>query len=1147
MSCFCASLCVAHLKIGIMYFTLDDVRAHFDSPAFQRGAEFVRNDRVHSIRLAGNSIKSSVNSEGDKVYQQDILLYPTRKGINFDGECTCPKGNNCAHVAAALLAFLQQEKAAESATLAGELLPQNLPSAVTVWLQRVEKAAHAKLTAPNGPTEEGGSSYRLLFVLSPDRTGRHVLLSLCKARLRPNGDVTMASPVSDLHALLTAPPAYVKPEELDLVRLFIAMRSGTTSQGPSIAEPRGKIGAQLLRMLIDDNQLMWTNSYTDMAKGLIFPLKSAQQQKAMLNWRDEGGMLKLAWQFELPTEVSDSRSMKSSGVIDYILPTVPAWYVNNLSCGELALQHGDASIPIKELQELVAQAPLLAPDDKSVVSHLLMANGLSQVVPLPEQVLEVLREGIKPTPCLALGSVVQPTRHGQRWCDYVVLSFDYDGEKVPLNQTMPVVRERDHTVERIARDKNAEANAAQALTALGFIPSKKPGSPLRSLVGALELPSQTEWLRFDRDGLKTLAVQGWRIDKLPEYRYDVADIDDWYAEIDDKDNAPGITWFELELGIVVNGQRVALLPVLVEMIRNAPYDFDAASLAARSDSDQLLATLPDGVRVALPWGRIKPILATLGELYFIEKPENTIRLPRLDAARLAELAGATQLRWMGGDKLRETGQKLLEFGGVQPVQPPAGLKATMRDYQIEGLAWMQFLREYEFAGILADDMGLGKTIQTLAHILTEKEAGRLDKPALVVAPTSLMSNWMDEAARFAPDLSVLMLQGKDRLQRFDQISKYDLVLTTYALLPRDEEVLKEHEYHLIILDESQYIKNMRSKSAQTAGLLRSRHRLCLTGTPLENHLGELWSQFHFLLPGLLGDEKGFNADFRNPIEKGGDEVRRLLLTRRIKPFLLRRTKDKVAKELPPKTEMIRSVELSGEQRDLYETVRLAMDKKVRDEIAKKGVARSQIVILEALLKLRQVCCDPRLVKSGLGKVTAASSSKLSELMEMLDELLAENRKILVFSQFTSMLALIEAELRARKIPYVLLTGDTVDRAGAVRAFQQGEVPLFLISLKAGGVGLNLTAADTVIHYDPWWNPATETQATDRAWRIGQDKPVFVYKLIANGTLEQKIQELQKKKADLAQAILTTGEVQNVQITPEDLQAIFAPLEEEFQV
>jgi SNF2 family DNA or RNA helicase len=292
----------------------------------------------------------------------------------------------------------------------------------------------------------------------------------------------------------------------------------------------------------------------------------------------------------------------------------------------------------------------------------------------------------------------------------------------------------------------------------------------------------------------------------------------------------------------------------------------------------------------------------------------------------------------------------------------------------------------------------------------------------------------------------------------------------------------------------------------------------------------------------LGDEKTFNSHFRHPIERQDDPLRRTLLNRRIKPFLLRRTKDNVAKELPPKTEMVRKVELSGAQRDLYETVRLAMDKKVRDEIDKKGVARSQIVILEALLKLRQVCCDPRLVKA-LPKKKDQASAKLVDLMQMVDDLLEEGRKILVFSQFTSMLALIEEELDARRIPYALLTGETKDRAAQVAAFQQGAVEIFLISLKAGGVGLNLTAADTVIHYDPWWNPAAENQATDRAWRIGQDKPVFVYKLIAKGTLEEKIQLLQQKKSDLAQSILSEGESQKLVLTQEDLQQIFAPLEE----
>jgi SNF2 family DNA or RNA helicase len=468
------------------------------------------------------------------------------------------------------------------------------------------------------------------------------------------------------------------------------------------------------------------------------------------------------------------------------------------------------------------------------------------------------------------------------------------------------------------------------------------------------------------------------------------------------------------------------------------------------------------------------------------------------------------------------------------VDIPAGLQARLRPYQHAGLSWMQFLREYGFGGILADDMGLGKTIQTLAHILVEKEAGRLDAPALVVAPTSLMGNWQAEAARFAPGLRVLLLHGKDRAAQFERIDDADLVLTTYPLLGRDEAALRRHRYHLLILDEAQYIKNSRSKSAQAACLLDARHRLCLTGTPVQNHLGELWSQFNFVMPGFLGGEKGFNAEFRKPIEQYGDSLRKDLLVRRVKPFMLRRTKDKVATELPPKTEIVFPVELGGAQRDLYETVRVAMDRKVRDEIDRKGLARSQIVILDALLKLRQVCCDPRLLK-GAGD---AGSAKLGALMELLETLLSEGRKVLVFSQFTSVLALIGDALRARAVEFVVLTGDTVDRAAPIAAFQQGKVGVFLISLKAGGVGLNLTAADTVVHYDPWWNPAAENQATDRAWRIGQERPVFVYKLIARGTLEEKIQDMQRRKGELANAVLEAdGEVASG-ISAADLQAIF---------
>ena len=387
---------------------------------------------------------------------------------------------------------------------------------------------------------------------------------------------------------------------------------------------------------------------------------------------------------------------------------------------------------------------------------------------------------------------------------------------------------------------------------------------------------------------------------------------------------------------------------------------------------------------------------------------------------------------------------------------------------------------------------------------------------------------------------MLSLHGPERKNKFDQIAGSDVVLTTYPLLWRDAEELMQHSYHLLILDEAQTVKNARSQGAEAVRKIDARHRLCITGTPLENHLGELWSQFDFLLPGFLGDNRQFTKHWRTPIEKQGDNQRRLLLARRIRPFILRRKKEDVAQELPPKTIIVRSVELEGSQRDLYETVRAAMDAKVREEIAIKGFNRSQIVILDALLKLRQVCCDPRLVKANAA-TKVKERAKLDLLMAMLPELVDEGRRILVFSQFTSMLALIEHELDRAGIKYVILTGNTDDRETPIRRFQEEEVPVFLISLKAGGVGLNLTAADTVIHYDPWWNPAVENQATDRAHRLGQEKPVFVYKLIVGGSIEEKILALQERKAELAAGILSEDRGVDVKFGTDDLAALFEPL------
>jgi SNF2 family DNA or RNA helicase len=495
----------------------------------------------------------------------------------------------------------------------------------------------------------------------------------------------------------------------------------------------------------------------------------------------------------------------------------------------------------------------------------------------------------------------------------------------------------------------------------------------------------------------------------------------------------------------------------------------------------------------------------------------------------------------GGQALRELGQKLKDFSGIQQVAAPTNLLAELRTYQQQGLNWLQFLREYRFGGILADDMGLGKTIQALSHLLLEKQEGRMSLPSLIIAPTSLMSNWRREAQRFTPDLTVLILQGTERKALFEHIHNYDVVLTTYPLLPRDEEALLVHEYYYLLLDEAQIIKNPQAKAARIVRKINAQHRLCLTGTPMENHLGELWAQFDFLMPGFLGDKANFTKLYRTPIEVHGDGEQKKRLANRVKPFMLRRTKHEVATELPLKTEIIRSVPLHPKQAALYESIRLTMEQKVRDAIAQKGLSRSHITILDALLKLRQTCCDPRtLPLKEAQKIT--DSAKLDLLMEMLPELLDEGRKILIFSQFTRMLSIIEKTLQAQKIGYTKLTGQTKNRDGAIEEFKNGIVNVFLISLKAGGVGLNLTEADTVIIYDPWWNPAAETQAADRAYRIGQDKPVFVYKLLTENTVEEKILAMQEKKRVLANSIYKAGDEQSqVSLTAEDLALLFEPI------
>lgn len=749
---------------------------------------------------------------------------------------------------------------------------------------------------------------------------------------------------------------------------------------------------------------------------------------------------------------------------------------------------------------------------------------------------------------------------------------------------------------RMQRNLAAEADAMDRVWDLGLMPvdaSKlqwRHRAAASSLGPVWTLAQEAHFGDFWADVVPQLRAEGWSVVVRPGFAHESVPVQRWKLHIaPDTGELLGKevdgplaarerpvqklmlperegAWL-LTLGIEIDGETLDLAPLLADLLRRDARWLNAQQMAAIDDLAIIKLRAPGGKRIEAPAGPLKAIVGAMVDLLTDptrkqRQEGDPLRLGAWEARRIEALRAGLVLAhrvgtvngwnndWQlqGDVGLAQLAKRLRSIGTPQPVAAPQGLQVQLRPYQLEGLAWLQYLRAQGLGGILADDMGLGKTAQALAHVLAEKEAGRLQRPALVVLPTSLLFNWQAEAARMAPDLHVLALHGPGRAQRYPHIGQHDLVLTTYPLLWRDIDALAAQPFHLLILDEAQMVKNAGSRSARALRKLQAPHLLCLTGTPLENHLGELWSQFDFLMPGFLGDVRSFNARWRKPIEENGETLRAQLLSQRVRPFILRRRKQDVATELPPRTETILRVQLQGRQRELYEAVRTTADKQVRRALERQGFEGSQIAILDALLKLRQVCCDPRLVKGTTKTAHTMERAKLELLADLLPALVDEGRRVLVFSQFTEMLALAAEMLDTLAQPYLTLTGQTPprERGAVVKRFQaqdETSAPILLASLKAGGVGLNLTAADTVIHLDPWWNPAVEEQATARAHRIGQGQPVFVYKLVVEGSIEERMLELQARKAALAHGVLGHDAEGAVKFSEADLHALLAPLAE----
>lgn len=1089
---------------------LEEIHRDVSETTFQRGRQYFEQGRVKQLSVAdldeGNKsrqvmiISASVKGSGRNMYKQKVGLLEDSGAGAIAGNCSCPVGFNCKHVVAVLFAFQQgmETKVEQTAQ----------PNDASLrWLDELDDS------------ERDGDlvvdEKFIAYVLNADKAG-HAQLEVFKTRFKKDGTGLIKGNhyyLDDLAERLEyrySDDVQVMPVDIEIAQ-SLAAQIGYSGYYRSEATLKGFLGYRALMLALETGRLFWKSHQTGkrLGQGAPRPLN--------LSWEEEAGK-----GFKLQVALQPEAG--------FIL-TDPPLYVDG-DRGELG-EIEQNSFSAKQLEKLLKapQVPEQVADEFS--KRLLVEHPhLTLPPPKPLDIDEIKDAPLTPQLHIFAERGKEGLLHAMR------MRFEYAGLEVSALDFEPVsVITQGDKVLRVFRDEDAEYKAISRLEDYGFSYVRLDARPdLFCVVARQSMLERAEvWNSFMENTVPELEQDGWRISVDDSFQLQFEEVEHWDAQIEQSDN----DWFDMRFDITVNGQSMPLLPLITPLLEH----FDLENLP-----ETVTIPLDEQRFIRLPSAQLKPFLEILLELFdSIQFDDDGVgKISRYNAAALADMEehcyGLFSLQ--GADELIETGRKLKNFNGIQPVPPSPNLNAELRPYQQTGLNWLQFLREYRFAGILADDMGLGKTVQTLAHLQLEKASGRMQKPCLIVAPTSLMSNWRHEAERFTPDLKVLILQGAERKQKFKDIESHDLVLTTYPLLPRDEAVLLEHEYYYLILDEAHIIKNPKAQASRIVRKIQSEHRLSLTGTPMENHLGELWAQFDFLLPGFLGNQTDFTRLYRTPIEKHGDAVKRERLAKRVKPFMLRRTKQEVVDELPEKTEIVRSVPLYDKQAALYESIRIAMEEKVRKAIAEKGLARSHIMILDALLKLRQTCCDPRILSLKQAQ-KIHQSAKLDLLLEMLDEMLDEGRRVLVFSQFTKMLAVIEKQLKAKKIGYTKLTGQTRKRDEAIEQFKNGSVDVFLISLKAGGVGLNLTEADTVIIYDPWWNPAVESQAADRVYRIGQDKAVFVYKLITENTVEEKILALQERKRALADGVYRQGKSgDKFELTTEDLNELFQPVSKE---
>lgn len=1070
--------------------TQQDILTSFGRNIIERGTQYFKESRVLSCEFdeASQQLSGSVKGSLETPYQTSAAIKKSNKGgYIIHSTCSCPVGWNCKHAVALLLAYQ------------ADTPNYNIENSYQTWFEVLKGQLVKKQPVASSSAYQG--YFRLSFNKSAyNHSFQYLQVEYGSVRFLKSENISVFAE-KDLISIAGNEPwmesyKWVKAEDISILQLLLAKEGRVSKLAKTSIYNENDLLA--LQKILATGRCFWQE--------LSLPLQLSENRKLAIQWLEQEDKLK-----KLQISLQDSENW-------LLIPTPTPYYLDTDKglVGQIESEFDRDWIlallqtpPLaqKQCEHFTQEVSLRFPDTvlpNPVVYPTREINDKLQVVfslreqIIKEQPLFVARLSFHYGELVLNPNVLEePTRNQFMWHNEIVtIKREIEHESLALKQFEQLCLLDLHMY---------DPKQPRSEQLLGILPPELGGT------------QQFQWLSLLTANKARLEVLGWRFDIAPELALDSEKIESIDIEVEEQGN-----WFDLGVSIEIEGRRIELLPLLLEWLRSnedwQQHQFD------------ILLAQPNARPLRIKRKSIQPILSILQELG--EVNNDNIRLPQSQAALLAQLPEIN--RWVGGEHVKALADKLTDFKGIVNVELPQELNANLRDYQLAGLNWLVFLNEYGFSGVLADDMGLGKTIQTLAYLLYKKQHRQLSDPALVICPTSLVGNWLNEAMQFTPTLKVLVLHGADRHQHFASLTEYDLLITTYPLIGRDFNQLGDLKFSDLILDEAQTIKNPLAKMTKSIKQLDAKQRLCLTGTPMENHLGELWSLFDFLMPGFLGTHSTFNRFYRKGIEGEGNQQVQNWLIQKTQPFLLRRTKDEVAKELPAKTEIVHKIVLPNDQRTLYESIRITMEAKVRDLLREKGMARSRIEFLDALLKLRQACCDPRLVKLEHAQ-SINSSAKLDFLMEILPEMIEEGRRILIFSQFAQMLALIEQSLQDTGIDFVKLTGQTRNRTEVIDKFQKGEVPVFLISLKAGGVGLNLTAADTVIHYDPWWNPAVENQATDRAYRIGQDKPVFVYKLICEQTVEERVLALQARKQKLADSVY--GADQEEKFVPDSSEAL----------